>query len=118
MADNREYFTHSEDCGTVNISEEVITAIAAEAVCEVEGAALMNGAGSTEQLNGKKVSRWIHAEMKEDAITLEVCVMIRYGYAVPEIAAKVQESVSAAVSAMTGFPVRSVNVHVSGVSFN
>ena len=45
-------------------------------------------------------------------------LMVRYGYAIPETARKVQDSVSAAVSGMTGYNVHAVNVHVGGISFN
>lgn len=44
--------------------------------------------------------------------------MVRYGYVIPETARKVQDSVSAAVSGMTGYNVHAVNVHVGGISFN
>ena len=44
-------------------------------------------------------------------------VMVRYGYPIPEVAEKIQNAVSSAVEAMTGFQVKAVNVHVGGVSF-
>ena len=43
--------------------------------------------------------------------------MIRYGYAIPEVAEKIQNAVSGAIESMTGFPVKAVNVHVGGVCF-
>ena len=43
--------------------------------------------------------------------------MIRYGYAIPEVAGKLQGGVSGAIESMTGFAVKAVNVHVGGVSF-
>ena len=39
MADNKEYVTHSDERGSVNISENVICVIAAAAVAEIEGVA-------------------------------------------------------------------------------
>ena len=58
------------------------------------------------------------AEVKDGEIIVDVYLMVRYGYAIPETARKVQDSVSAAVSGMTGYNVHAVNVHVGGISFN
>ena len=55
---------------------------------------------------------------KDGEIIVDVYLMVRYGYAIPETARKVQDSVSAAVSGMTGYNVHAVNVHVGGISFN
>ena len=51
-------------------------------------------------------------------ITLDVYLTVKYGFAIPETAAKVQDAVMSAVETMTGFSVRAVNVHVGGISFN
>ena len=48
---------------------------------------------------------------------VDVYVMIRYGYPIPEVAEKIQNAVSTAVESMTGFAAKAVNVHVGGVSF-
>ena len=58
------------------------------------------------------------AEVKDGEIIVDVYLMVRYGYVIPETARKVQDSVSAAVSGMTGYNVHAVNVHVGGISFN
>ena len=60
----------------------------------------------------------VRAEVKDGEIIVDVYLMVRYGYAIPETARKVQDSVSAAVSGMTGYNVHAVNVHVGGISFN
>ena len=56
--------------------------------------------------------------VKDGEIIVDVYLLVRYGYAIPETARKVQDSVSAAVSGMTGYNVHAVNVHVGGISFN
>ena len=60
----------------------------------------------------------VRAEVKDGEIIVDVYLMVRYGYVIPETARKVQDSVSAAVSGMTGYNVHAVNVHVGGISFN
>ena len=43
MADNKEYMTHQESMGTIQISEDVVASIATSACLEVEGVGgLMN----------------------------------------------------------------------------
>ena len=114
MADNREYLTRAEENGSINIAEDVVAAIAADAIGEIEGVGSMCQNMTeqiTEQFTGKKGLRGVRAEVKDGEI-------VRYGYAIPETARKVQDSVSAAVSGMTGYNVHAVNVHVGGISFN
>ena len=97
MGENKEYMTHPEELGCIHISEDVLASIAAGAAAEVEGiSGLMN--------------------LAEGAV-IDLYVMIRYGYAIPEVAEKIQNAVSGAIESMTGFSVKAVNVHVGGVSF-
>jgi len=112
-----EYVTRAEENGMIHIAEDVIAAIVADAVKDVEGV----GAASQnvgEQLTGKKAVRSVRVEQVDDAVVVDVFLMARYGFAIPEVAQKVQEAVSNAVGGMTGIPVREVNVHVGGISFN
>ena len=94
MAENREYLTRAEENGSINIAEDVVAAIAADAIGEIEGVGSMCQ-NMTEQITEQFT-----------------------GYVIPETARKVQDSVSAAVSGMTGYNVHAVNVHVGGISFN
>lgn len=121
MAENREYLTQAEENGSVSISEEVVASIAVDAMKEIEGVGAMSQNVTeqlTGQLTGKKAVRGVRMEEQEGGIILDLFVMIRYGFAIPEVAQKVQESVSSAVGGMTGFPVKAVNVHVNGICFN
>ena len=116
MAENREYLTRAEENGSINIAEDVVAAIAADAIGEIEGVGSMCQNMTeqiTEQFTGKKGLRGVRAE-----VIVDVYLMVRYGYVIPETARKVQDSVSAAVSGMTGYNVHAVNVHVGGISFN
>ncbi len=121
MAENREYLTRGEENGSISIAEDVVAAIAADAVGEIEGVGPMCQNMTeqlTEQFTGKKGLRGVRAELSDGEIVVDIYLMMRYGYPIPETARKVQESVSAAVSGMTGYAVQAVNVHVGGISFN
>ena len=71
MAENREYITYSEEKGSINISEEVVAAIAAGAALETDGvAALYNSpARDFAEIMGKRgVSRGARIKVEEEAI--------------------------------------------------
>jgi len=121
MAENREYLSHTEEDGSIHIAEDVVAAIVADTVSQIEGVGAMSQnvtQNVTDQLAGKKSVRGVRVTGKDDVIVIDVYLMVRYGYAIPELAEKVQQNVMSAVSGMTGFPVREVNVHVGGISFN
>ena len=113
MGDNKDYMTHAEELGCIHISEDVLASLAAGAAEEVEGiGGLMN-----LNIAAKKTSaRGVRLAMEEDGAVVDLYIMIRYGYAIPEVAEKIQTSVSGAVESMTGFAVKAVNVHVGGVT--
>jgi uncharacterized alkaline shock family protein YloU len=112
-----EYITRAEENGAIHIAEDVIAAIVADAVKDVEGVGRA-GTNAGEQVSGKKAVRSVRVEQVEDSIAVDVYLMARYGFAIPEVAQKVQDAVFNAVGGMTGFPVKEVNVHIGGISFN
>ena len=123
MADSKDYMTLPEENGTINISEEVIAAIAVGAVREVEGVTGMmtNLGGSVADLmnnkkNAQKGVRGVKIDTTGAALALDLYLTVRYGTAVHEVAENAQKAVSAAVEAMTGCPVEAVNIHVGGVT--
>lgn len=112
MGENKEYLTHPEELGSIHISEEVLASIAGGAAIEVEGiSGLMNMTAKKAGVRGVRVA------VDEDGAKLDLYVMVRYGYPIPEVAEKIQVAVSSAVESMTGFAVKAVNVHVGGVCF-
>lgn len=113
MGESKEYMTHPEELGCIHISEDVLASIAAGAVADVEGiSGLMNLAAKKSNVRGVRL-----AVDSEEGAVIDLYVMIRYGYAIPDVAGKVQSAVSGAIESMTGFAVKAVNVHVGGVSF-
>ena len=109
MGENKDYMTHPEELGCIHISQDVLASIAAGAAAEVEGiSGMMN-------LATKKTSaRGVRLAVDDDGASVDIYVMIRYGYAIPEVAEKIQGAVSNAIESMTGFSVKAVNVHEIG----
>ena len=112
MGENKDYMTHPEDLGCIHISEDVLATIAGGAAMEVEGI------GGMMSLATKKSSaRGVRIAVDEEGAVVDLYVMIRYGYPIPEVAEKIQSAVSTAIESLTGFTAKAVNVHVGGVSF-
>ena len=116
--DNKEYMTHHESMGTIQISEDVVATIATTAALEVDGVGGLMNANMADFLGGKKLTaKGVRVELVEGALQVQLFLMIRYGSAVAEVAGKVQKGVFAALQDMTGFEVKAVNVHVGGICF-
>lgn len=123
MADSKEYMTLPEENGSINISEEVIAAIAVGAVREVEGVSgMMTSMGNSvtdlvnNRKNAQKGAKGVKIDMTGTALVLDLYLTVEYGHAIPEVAENAQKAVASAVEAMTGCPVGTVNIHVGGVT--
>ena len=123
MGESKEYMTLPEENGSINISEEVIAAIAVGAVREVEGVSgMMTGMGGSvtdlvnNRKNAQKGTKGVKIDMTGTALTLDLYLTVEYGHAIPEVAENAQKAVASAVEAMTGCPVGTVNIHVGGVT--
>ena len=119
MTENSKTFKiKSDELGDVRVSEEVVAIIAGLAATEVEGVSSMAGNITNEivsKLGMKNLSKGILVEVLEDEIKVDVAINIAYGYAIPEISAKVQEKVKTAIENMTAIDVAVVNVRVASV---
>ncbi len=111
--------------GTVYFVSDVLATIAGLAVTEVEGVAnTVSGSGTfvdmfarKAQSNSKNLTRGIKVDVDGNDVTVNVTIIVEYGSPVPEVASGIQENVKKAIETMTGMNVKSVDVHVQGVSF-
>ena len=121
MADAKEYLSTTGEEGSINISEDVVSIIAMEAMREVEGFGGVSNslAKDLAELMGKKsAARGVRVIPEENSVGIDVFVSIRYNYSVTKVSRCIQETVRKAVEDMTGIPVSAVNVHVGGVAFD
>ena len=123
MGESKEYMTLPEENGSINISEEVIAAIAVGAVRDVEGVSgMMTAMGGsvtdlvTNKKNAQKVAKGVKIDMTGAALVLDIYLTVEYGHPIPEVAENAQKAVIGAVEAMTGCSVEAVNIHVGGVT--
>lgn len=119
MSESKDYLVQPVEKGTVNISEEVVAAIAALAVSEVEGVYGLSSsftADIAEMLGRKNMSKGVKLSIEEEVVTVECFVVITYGYEIPVVAGAIQENVINAIESMTGLKVAAVNVDICGIS--
>ena len=105
--------------GKVNIADDVIGVIGSIAAAEIEGIKSLSGTFSEEimaMVGKKNFNKGIKVEIIEDAVTVELSVIVDYGAKIHEVAVKVQENVKLAIESMTGFKVTAVNVLVEGIN--
>ena len=108
MGEGKEYVSRSDELGNIHISEEVLAVIAAAAVLEVEGIgglAANLGTDLAELLGKKNLSRGIHILVEEESVTVDLGILVKYGYTIPDVARAVQEAVAGSIEATSGLTV-------------
>ena len=120
VKDERNTYTIHQDpnLGEVKISDEVVASIAALAATEVEGVASMAGNITNDliaRLGMKNLSRGVKVDVLEGIVTVSLALVLKYGYNIMDVSAKIQEKVKAAVENMTGLTVADVNIRIAGV---
>ncbi|WP_155837458.1 Asp23/Gls24 family envelope stress response protein [Aneurinibacillus terranovensis] len=106
------------DLGKIEIAPEVIEVIAYMATSEINGVTdLRSGlvGDLVERLGRKSSGRGVKVDITEKEATVDVYIIVEYGYPIPDVAHKVQENVSNSIQNMTGLNVTQVNVHIVDV---
>ncbi len=106
------------DLGNIRIHKNVIASIASIAAVEIEGVKRIGGdfKSGLLELIGKKSLMAIKVEIdKNEEIRLEIPLVIKYGFNIPDIANKVQESVRNALEKMTNLSIKYINVNVQSI---
>lgn len=109
----------------VYFAPDVLSTIAGLAISEVEGVAnsVRFSGLISEKLtrkptcNVKNLTKGIKIDVDEGNVTVQISIMVEYGYSVHDVCANIQENVKKTIETMTGMNVISVDVHVTGLSF-
>lgn len=121
MGENKEYCTHTDELGSIHISEEVLAVIAAAAALEVEGVNSLSanlGSDLAELLGKKNLARGIRIQVTEDSVLVELSILVKYGHPIPDVARAVQDAVYTNIESMSGLHVEAVNINVGGIVFD
>lgn len=108
--------------GTVSFATDVVATIAGLAATEVEGVSSMSSPSSGladmfSRRSTRNFTKGVRVDLDGNTVTVDVTIVVEYGSPVPDVARGIQENVKKAIETMSGLTVHSVDVHVSGVSF-
>lgn len=106
------------DLGTIRIHKNVIASISSIAAMEINGVKRVGGnlRSGLMELIGKKGTPAINVEIdKSGDVRVNIPIIVKYGFNIPEVANKAQENVSNALEKMTNLSIRYINVNVQGV---
>lgn len=109
----------SNNIGEVQIADDVVAIIAGLAATDVEGVSALVGNVTNEiisKLGKKNLGKGIKVEVTNNAVTVDMSLILEYGYSIPKTSEQVQEKVKSAIENMTGLTVEEVNVRISGVT--
>ena len=104
--------------GEVRIADDVVANIAALAAVEVDGVAATAGNITKELMNKvgmKTIGKGVRVEMLESVVSVDIALIMEYGYNIPTTCSKVQEKVKTTIENMTGLTVTDVNIRIAGV---
>lgn len=117
---DKEYVLHQNDnMGAVQIADDVVEMIAGLAATEVEGVSAMAGNITNELMSKvgmKNLTKGVKVEVTDGNVTVDLAVMMEYGYNIPATSQIVQNKVKSAIENMTGLNVVDVNIRIAGVN--
>ena len=98
--------SNNKQSGKVVYNAGIVQNIVELAVAEVEG---------TVPMQGKK--NGISLYIEKDGVYADVSVIVKYGYNVPELAYRIQQTVKQSVENMTHYKVAKVDVYIQDIVF-
>ncbi len=110
---------HSKiDLGYVKIHKDVLSSIAATAAMEVEGVKQIynkTGLDIGELIGIRSIKRILVDFGKNDEISIEIPIIVKYGYNIPEIAEHAQENIRSAIEKMLDKTPKEININIRGI---
>lgn len=110
-----------DDSDNMMITDEAIAVMAGVAASEVRGVAGMSGgfAGGIAEVFGRRnLSKGVKVITKNDSTTVDLFVVVKYGYRIPDLAYQIQETVKNTIETLSGIIVDAVNIHVQGIDYS
>lgn len=118
MAQFVKNFTGPKD-GALSYNKPVVLQIIELATKEIAGVASLATSGYLKSPNSfsKKSKRGMTVTTIDGGIIVDIYINVLFGYAVNDVAYRVQENVKRSIESMTEFKVKHINVHILGVLF-
>jgi len=106
------------DLGNIQVHRNVVASIASLAALEIDGVKRTGGdfrSGFLEFV-GKKNLAVIKVDFdKNHEVKIDVPLVIKYGYNIPEVANSVQENIRHKMEEMTNLTIKGINVSVQSI---
>ena len=114
---SKDNYDANDVMGDVRISDEVVANIAVIAAKEVDGVAGVAGKSGEliTKATIKNFGKSVRVEMCERLVSVDMALIMKYGYSLPKTASLVQDRVKSAIESMTGLEVADVNVRIEGI---
>lgn len=106
------------ELGTIKIHRDSIASISAIAALEIEG---VKGIGKNFrsgilELVGKKDCSAIGVEFdKNGEVSLEIPLVVKYDFSIPDVATRVQENVRNSLEKMTNLLIKDISINVQAI---
>lgn len=111
--------TQSRQWGRIEVFPSAVAAIAGHAAMHCYGISGMAGRGLregfAELLRRENVDKGVDVVQVDEALVIDVYVIVQYGMRISEVAHNLQETVKFEVERSVNVPVLQVNVNVQGV---
>ena len=118
--DNEKSIQISDEVlGEVRIADAVVANIAVLAAKETEGVFDTVGNAANEimtKVGVKSTSKGARIVIIDGVVTVDLALVMQYGFNIPTTCKKVQDRVKNAIENMTGLEVADVNIRISGIN--
>ena len=118
MDNNVTILETENNIGSIQVADDVVAMIASLAATEIEGVSAMVG-NITNELMSKvgmsKLTKGVKVDVLDNVATVDLTIILEYGFNIPETCQKVQTRVKTAIENMTGLTVSDVNIRISSV---
>jgi uncharacterized alkaline shock family protein YloU len=109
------------ELGKIKIADEVIARIAGISASQCDGIVGMASKRATdgivELLGMENITKGIRVNNKEDQLTIDLYVVIKFGMSIEQTAQAVMDKVRNDIKELTGLEPTTVNVIVEGIEF-
>lgn len=109
----------NEVLGEVRIADSVVANIALLAAKETEGVFDTVGNAANEimtKVGVKSASKGVRVEIIENVVSIDLALIMQYGYNIPNTCKKVQDKVKNSIENMTGLEVSDVRIRIAGIN--
>lgn len=105
--------------GQIQIADEVLAIISGTAALEVEGVITSHSVADVSSRFAKRnFSKGIKIIVTDDKVSVDISIIIKFGYKIHEVSEEVQKRIKIALETMVGMKVKEVNVNVLGIQFD